>query len=226
MLEQKQDQANCLAAQLHADRGLRRSAVVSLAEQQVERAPHGRQSRAEVIGSKIEQPFGAGENLLAAGDPFFDGRAAAQEGARDFLRPETAENIEDQCYLGFFREPRMAAREHHSQLLITNDVLAERLLDNRSRRPFGLEKPAQLRGERAGGPLTPDHVEGTVLRRRHQPRRRVLWNAAYLPDLQRATERLLHDVLGQGEIVNAEDSGECRHKAPRLAPKEVFVHFH
>ena len=60
--------------------------------------------------------------------------------------------------------------------------------------------------------LATQNVERAVLRRRHQPRRWILRHAAELPHLECATERVLHHVLRQREVVDAEQIGSasCR----------------
>jgi hypothetical protein len=120
----------------------------------------------------------------------------------------------------------MTACEHHSQLLIPNGVRRKRLVDNRGDRPLGLEQPPYLGRKRARGALAPHDVERTILRRRHQPRGRVLRHAADLPHFQRTAEGVLDDVLCQRQVVHAEDSRERGDHPSRLAPEEVFVQIH
>ena len=79
-------QAHRLAAQLGAHRRFAGRAVIALVEQQVQRAPDGRQAQRELGIREIEQPSGAREHLLAARDSLLDRRAAGEERARDLAR--------------------------------------------------------------------------------------------------------------------------------------------
>ena len=150
---EKRRQTHRLRAQLRTHRGFGRRAVIALVEQQVQRAPHGREALREFGVGQIEQPSGAREDLLSPGDPLLDRRAAGEERARDLRRAESAQDVEDQRDLRFLRQPRMTAGEHHPELLIADRVRRERLVDDRPDR--------LLRGQRrvlrmAGQP----HVAG------------------------------------------------------------------
>ena len=154
---------------------------------------------------------------------FSIGGTAGEERVRDLLGAEAAEDVEDERELRLLGQARMAAGEHHSQLLVADRGRREGLVDERGQRPLGLEEAAHLGREGARRALAPHDVERTVLRRRHQPRRRVVGNAARLPGLERAAERVLHHVLGEREVVDAEDARQRRDQPPRLAPKETVL---
>ena len=117
----------------------------------------------------------------------------------------------------------MTAGKHHPELLVANRVGGKRLVDHGRQRPLGLEQPAHLGREGARPAFAPHDVEGAVLRRRHEPRRRVLRNPADLPHFQRAKERVLDDVFGERQVVHSEDSRERGDHAPRLAPEKMIV---
>ncbi len=57
-------------------------------------------------------------------------------------------------------------------------------------------------------------VERAMLGGRQQPSRRIFWDAAYLPDLEGAAEGVLRQVLGQRQIVDAEQARERGDEPP------------
>ena len=79
-----------------------------------------------------------------------------------------------------------------------------------------------LLGELVEVGLAPEQVDRPVARRADQPRRRVLRGAAELPGLERPDERILHRVLGEREVPDAEDTDQGRDHPPGLAPEEVI----
>src|SRR5262249_41574970 len=112
--------------------------------------------------------------------------------------------------------------EHHPQQIVLDRVRKKELLDGRRERPFTLEQPPQLRGERAGRPLPPQDVERTVLRGGHEPRGGILGNPPELPHLQRAAEGVLYDVFRQRQVLDPEDARERGDEAPRFAPEQML----
>src|SRR6516162_5727859 len=117
----------------------------------------------------------------------------------------------------------MTAGEHHSEQIVLYRVGGKEFLDDRSEGPLALQKPAQLRRKAARRALTPQDVERAVLGGGHQPCRGVLRHPANAPHLQRAAEGVLHDVLCQREVVDAEDACQRGDHAPRLASEEMIA---
>src|SRR5262249_6868157 len=128
--------------------------------------------------------------------------------------------------LRVFGKLRMTAREHHPQLLVANDAGLECLVNRGAERPLTREMPGELGCERERRALTPHPIERAVLRRRHQPRRRVLRYAADFPHLERAAKGILRNVLGERQIVHAEDSRKRGDEPARLTPEEVRGELH
>ena len=120
-------------------------------------------------------------------------------------------------------QPRMAAGEHHAQLIVLDRVRLEDLVDGRHQRPLALDHPRQLRRIGPRGPLPPQNVDRAMLRRCHQPRRRVRRHAAELPHLDRAAEGVLDHVFCQREVVHPEESRQCDHHPPRLVPEQLRI---
>ena len=91
-----------------------------------------------------------------------------------------------------------------------------------SERPLRVELPLDLGRKAARGALPPQEVERAILRRLHQPCRRILGHAVELPRLQRAAEGVLDDVFRQRQIVDSEHAGEDRDQPARLVPEEML----
>ena len=112
----------------------------------------------------------------------------------------------------------MTAREHHPQLVVLERSWLKHVVDGRPQRPFALDEPRELWGELPRRPFAAKHVDRAVLGRRGQQRRVVLGHAAVAPRLEGAGQRLLHDVLGEREVLDAEDAGQDGDESCRLAP--------
>ena len=153
---------------------------------------------------------------------FLDGRVGAHEGARDLVHAETARQLKHEHDLRGFRKLRMAAGEHQPQLVVGDSDRIENFFDRIGDRPLGLQQASQVRCERSCRALAPQNVESAILCRLHQPRRRILRNAAEFPNLQRAAEGVLHDVFCQREVVKTEHARErCDHPSRFVAEQVV-----
>src|ERR1700735_1570436 len=62
-----------------------------------------------------------------------------------------------------------------------------------------------------------------MLRRSHQPRRRIGRHPVKLPNLNRAAEGILYDVFGQRKVLNTEEPRERDHHPPRLVPEQLRI---
>ncbi len=102
--------------------------MVALVEEQVERAPDGRQPRDELGVRQVEEPPRARERLLPPRDPLLDRRAAGEERAGDLARAEAAQDVEDERELRLLGQPGVTAREHHPELLVADRVRGEGLV--------------------------------------------------------------------------------------------------
>ena len=150
----------------------------------------------------------------------------AHKRAGYFIHAEAAQNMQHQRHLRLLGQSRMAAGEHHAQLIVFDRVRREEFFDGGPQRPFGFEPARQFRRESQRGALAPQNIERTILRRRHQPRRRIFRRAAKFPNFQRAAEGVLHHVFCQRQIVNSENSRKRGHHAARLAPEKMLVKLH
>src|SRR5262249_39460176 len=73
--------------------------------------------------------------------------------------------------------------------------------------------------------LVAEYVNRPVFCGGHQPGGRIVRQAPQLPDLERPAEGVLHDVLRQRQVMNAEHASEGGDHPSRLAP-EKMVHGH
>ena len=126
--------------------------------------------------------------------------------------------------LGDLRQLRMTAGKHQAQLVAANRRRAEGLGYGWRERPFAFqpEPEPELRRVGAGGAFAAQNVERAMLRRGHQPRGWILRHAVQLPHLDCPYERVLHHILGEREIVDAEQSRE-RGDHPSRFPTEEMV---
>ena len=224
VLDQQRHQAHRLTAEVQADRRVGRGAVVALVEQEVERSLHGGEPGLEVPGAELEQRPGPGEHLLRPREPLLHRRERDEEGPGHLVGREAAQQRQDQRDLRVLGDVRMTAREHHPQL-----VVSERGRQVRHRRsgirvrPLGIRLAADLRSESPGGAVPAQLADRAVARRGHQPGRGIVRHAPEGPHLHRHGERLLHGVLGERQVVDAEHPDQRRDEPARFAAEEVLV---
>src|SRR5262245_45645016 len=110
MRQQQRGKPHRLMTELGTDGGFRGRAVIALVEQQIERPVNGRKSRRE-LGRRgnVEQPLRCREQLLCPRYPFLDCSMAADEGVRDLVYAEAAEDVENE------RDLRLLARRGWQQ---------------------------------------------------------------------------------------------------------------
>src|SRR6059058_3331056 len=100
----------------------------------------------------------------------------------------------------------MTAREHHAQQIFLDGIRSKEFIDCWSKRPFAVQQSADFWREGLLRAPAPQDVERPILRCGHEPSRRIVGHAAKFPNLQRAAESILHNVLGQGEVLYPEDT--------------------
>src|SRR6516165_1290990 len=151
-------------AELSADRSFRGCSVISLVEQQIERPVDGWKSRREVgRRGNVEQPLRCREQFLRTRYPLLNCRMAADEGARDLICAEAAQDVENERDLRLFCQARLAAGEHHTKQIVFDRGGCKEFFDGKSERPFAIEQAAQFRRERVRSALAPQNVERPIL---------------------------------------------------------------
>src|SRR5262249_12750767 len=104
MLQQQCREPHRLMAELGADCSFRGRSVIALVEQQIERPVDGRKSRRKVgRRGNVEQPLRSREQFLGTRYPLLNCSMAADEGARDLVYAEAAEDVENERDLRLLR---------------------------------------------------------------------------------------------------------------------------
>ena len=100
-----------------------------------------RKARREVRWSLcVEEPIGPGQNFLSPRDPLLHCRVRGHEGTRDLVNAKTAQDMKDEHDLRFFGQARMAAGEHHAELVVFDCVVGKHFLYNGCECPLALKK--------------------------------------------------------------------------------------
>ena len=157
----------------------------------------------------LERHACLGQRALGAHDALRDGGLRHQEGARDLVGGKPAQEPQREGDARLRREHRMTCDEHEAKEIVP-DVVAQVRIDARLRfleqlldlaRELVLLLGVQL-------PLA-QPVEGAVLRRRHEPRRRVVRNACRRPRLECGDERVLRELFGETDVAHhPRDAGD------------------
>ena len=112
----------------------------------------------------------------------------------------------------------MACDEHEAEEIVPDRVV-EGGIDLRSGLGAALLQVSRdlfvLRGEAL---VATEDVDAAALRRRHEPRARLLRDARFGPALERCDERLLREVLRQSDVPN--QARESRDERGRFDPPD------
>ena len=122
-------------------------------------------------------------------------------------------NLNETVGLAVRQGPQEHRIDHAEDGRVGPDPQAQR--EDRDRREGGT--PSQSAEREAD--VAPQCVDQSSMRRRRDPRRRIVGHAAFRPALERDQERILHGLLGAVEI--AQDARQQRDRLPRLAPEQA-----
>ena len=197
-------------------------AVIALVEEEIERLLHAREAIADrgcpcTPLREIEEMPRLRERRLRAREALLDRRFFREERRGDLGDAEAGEHRQNERDLRLLRHLRMATREHHAELVVGRRLEGDGLDGS----GLGVRVIAI---QRLAPALPADDVERAVLRDLHEPRARVLRHAVDLPGLERAKERVLHDVLREREVVHTERPRERGEQPRRLTPEEMVDH--
>jgi hypothetical protein len=164
---------------------------VALVEDQVHDFQHRIEAGRELCAARhLEGDGGLGQRAFGAHDALRDRRLGHQEGARDLLRRQAAEQAQRERQARLGGQQRMAGREHQPQEIIT-DVVIERGVEIRGRVLLRRQLDADLL-VLPGDPFAPAQlVDRAALGGGHQPGPRVVRNAGFGPALEGDDERVL-----------------------------------
>ena len=136
------------------------------------------------------------DQTLRADEPLRDRAVRCKERSRDLLNAEPADGLEAQRHARVGRQRRMAAHEHHAQLVVFDRGFL-RLVGVAGRE---LQLLRDVMGAIAERRVAPKHVERTVARDAEQPSARVVGHAQARPLLQRLDERVLNDLFDEFQV--------------------------
>jgi hypothetical protein len=143
-----------------------------------------------------------GQRLLGPHDALGDGRLGHEEGARDLLRGQAAEEPEGERDASLGGEHRMAGDEHQAQEVVAH-VLVDRGLQVRHGQFLpDLHLAAHLLQLAVAAPVAAQDVDGAALRGGHQPGARVLRDARRRPLLDGGDQRVLRQLLGDADVAH------------------------
>ncbi len=214
-------EADGLGAQIVAHEVFALVRAVAFVEEQVEHVENGVEPRGQLGRAGYHERHGAlAQRALGAHEPLRDGRLGGEECAGNLRDAEAAQCLERQRYLGLARERRVAAGEHHTQL-----VVGQRAVEHLAGRLGGvghvLQRGGQLVLLAVQGALAADDVQRMVPGHTHQPSRGIVGDAVVGPLAQRLEQRFLHDVFGQLQALGPEDTRQGGDHLPRLVAEQV-----
>ncbi len=176
---------------------------VAFVEDQVDDLEHRRQPRRQLGAARhLERHARLGQRALGAHDALRDGRLGHEEAARDLVGRQAAEQPQRQRHARLRRQHRMtrdqapaaADRRRHLRRAPSRDRASPAASSSRLRSRLVVLALEHLPAAQL--------VDGAVLRRRHQPRARVVGDARLRPTLERRDERLLRQILGHADVAN------------------------
>jgi hypothetical protein len=166
-------------------------------EDEVEDDQHGAQAIGQqMLGRDPERNAGGADLPLRTDEPLRHRRLGHEEGSRDLLGRQPTDGSKGEGHLRLGGEGRMAAGEDETETIVRDRAHLFLLVR-------GHVEDLELPLERL---LPPDPVDGSVARRRQEPRRWVVRRPDTRPALERRFERLLERVLGEVEV--AEDTNQ------------------
>ena len=126
-----------------------------------------------------------------------------QEGARDLVGGQAAEQAQRQRHPRLGRQHRMAGGEDQAQQVVA-DVVVERRVEVAARRSRARASSSRPSSSclRSSSLRAAELVDGAVLGRGHQPGARVVRDARLRPLLERGDQRVLRQLLGQADVAH------------------------
>ena len=125
-----------------------------------------------------------------------------EEGARDLLGRQAADQPERERDARFGGEDRMAGGEHEAEEVVADVVVDGGVEIGHGHLLLGLELVAELLVLAIEQRSPAQQVDGAMLRGGHQPGAGVVRDARLRPPLQRGDERVLGQVLGHTDVAH------------------------
>lgn len=206
-----------LGGEVEADPAVARGGGGCLGEDQVDDVQDRAQAGAALVGrGNRERNPRRGKSFLRASDAGLHGRGGDQERLGDLITGQTTDHAQCQGDLGPAGQHRVAGHEHERKDVVVDLIgIPEWFGAGHFRRRSAGGRPAlaQFAGEGgvpvvAGGPAA-EGVDGPPPAHGEQPTGRIARDTRARPGHQRLGQRLLREVLGQGEIAGV--AGERTH---------------
>src|SRR6266581_7038516 len=199
------------AQRLLAERGphpvLARGRRVAFVEDEVNDFEHRCETRGElVLARDLEGDARLGKRALRADDALGDGRLGDEEGARDLVGRQAAEQAQRERGARLGREHRMAGDEHEAQEVVA-DVVVHAIdqggfVVRRRHLLLELHLAGQLFVLALEELVAAEVIERAVLGGGHEPGARVVRNARPGPGLERGEEGVLRELLGEADVAH------------------------
>ena len=196
-----------LLAQRGPDPVLAGRCRIAFVEDQVDHFQHRGEPLAERRAARhFVRHARLGQRALGAHDALRDGRLRHQEGARDLLGGEPADQPQRQRDARLGREHRMAGGEDQPQQIVADVVVERRVEIGRVRIVHLAADLLVLALDQLGAAVL---VERAVLRGRHQPGGGIVGNASFRPALERGDQRILRQLFGDADVArDARNAGD------------------
>jgi hypothetical protein len=174
---------------------------VALVEDEIEHAQHrGHPLRALLATRHFEGHAGLGNGALGAHDALPDGRVIGEEGPRDFLGRQPANEPQRQRHPAFGWQHRMAGGKDQPQQVIADIVVQLLMQGGLGIRHLLLHVAADGFELARRHFSVPEIVDGLALARLHQPGAGIAGHAGFRPGSERGHERFLGQFLGEGNV--------------------------
>src|SRR5262245_26595600 len=174
---------------------------VAFVEDEVDDLEHGRQAGDALRPARdLEGDVLLREGALGPYDALGHGGFRDEEGARDLLGAETAEQAERERHPRLGREHRVAGDEHETQEVVTDVVVDCSVEVHRGQIALHFQLAAELFVLALEELVPPEEVDRAMLGGGHEPGARLVRDARLRPPLECRDERLLGEVLGHPDV--------------------------
>ncbi len=190
-----------LRAQCGTRQFLARGRRIALIEDEINDLEHrGEPRRALGPARHLEGNAGVADRILGADDALRDRRFAREEGARDLLGGQAADEPERERRSPLAGKHRVTGREDQSEQLIADVIVHRGFQLLKAGIAFGVEAAGNLGMLAIEHPIAAHAVDGATLCCSHQPRTGIMGNTGRRPFGERADQRVLGKLLGPVDI--------------------------
>ena len=141
------------------------------------------------------------QGALGAHDALLDGRLRHEEGARDLLRGQSAEQAKRERGARLGREDRVAGDEDEAEQIVA-DMIVERRVEIGRPLLLDLELVAELGVLAMGERVAAEEIDRPMLGGGHEPGTGLLGNSRLGPLLERRDQRVLGKLLGDADVAH------------------------